>query len=269
MEPAQYKDAQRQVWEDGDYRPVGRLLEPAARALVEAAGVTAGQRVLDVATGSGSVAVLAAAAGADVVGVDLTDAWFDEARRRADETGVRIGLELGDAEDLPVDDASFDVVLSSFGAIFAPRHEVVAGELARACRPRGTVGLTAWASGGANDAMFSALTANLPSPPTFAKPSSLWGDPAYVRDVLAPHGVALRCERRSLPVAFPSIEAFEGFVFDNSGGFIAARRTLQELGRWEGTAAALRQALETANEARDGTYRATWDYLLVLGTKET
>ena len=129
MELEEFKEMQRQMWAAGDYRPLGRLIEPAAQILVREVGVQAGQRVLDVGTGSGSVAVAAALAGAEVVGVDITDAWFDEARSRASVAGVELDLRLGDAEALPVEDGSFDVVLSSFAAIFAPLHDLVASEL--------------------------------------------------------------------------------------------------------------------------------------------
>lgn len=261
------KKAHRQAWAQGDYRPVGRVLEPAARILVDRARVSAGQRVLDVATGSGSVALAAAQAGADVVGVDITNAWFDEAARRARDAGVHVELRLGDAEDLPVDDASFDVVLSSFGAIFAPRHEVVAAELARACRPGGTIAVTAWPPGGANGTMFSVLAAALPPPPASASPSSLWGDPDHVRELFTRHGVTLRVERPALDVAFESVAAFESFVFENSGPVIGARRVLEDLGRWEETYAAMHDAIVRANESDDGSYRVTWDFLLAVGTK--
>jgi SAM-dependent methyltransferase len=224
----EFKAAQRQVWAEGDYPPVGRLLEPVARMLVEAVGITDGQRVLDVATGSGSVAVLAGQAGAQMVGVDITDAWFDEARARAAIAGVELDLRMGDAEDLPVDDESFDVVLSSFGAIFAPRHEVVAGELVRVCRPGGVIGLTAWPPGGANDIVFSTLLTRLPSPPEFVTPFIRWGDPAHVRELFAATGVALSFEHRDFKVEFPSVEEFKAFVFETSGGFIRTRRALED-----------------------------------------
>lgn len=120
-----FKQAQRLSWGRGDYVPVGRVLEPAAR-IVDAADVRPGQRVLDVGTGSGSVAVAAAKAGGITVGVDITDAWFEEAHRLAAKAGVEVELRIGDAEDLPVEDGSFDAVLSNFGTIMAPRHGVVA-----------------------------------------------------------------------------------------------------------------------------------------------
>jgi SAM-dependent methyltransferase len=267
MDLQQFRAAQRQIWAEGDYPPVGRLLEPGARILVEAVGITEGQRVLDVATGSGTVAALAAQAGAQVVGVDITDAWFDEARRRADAAGVAVDLRVGDAEDLPVEDDAFDVVLSSFGAIFAPQHDIVASELVRVCRPGGTIALTAWTPGGSNDEVFSALFERLPSPPEFVTPFIRWGDPAHVRELFASRGATLSFERRAFEVAFPSAEAFEDFVFETSGGFRRARQILEQLDVWEDARAEFRSAIRATNEADDGRYRATWDFLLVQATK--
>jgi SAM-dependent methyltransferase len=263
----QFKRAQRQVWEEGDYRPVGRLLKHAAHILVDQAAVTPGQRVLDVATGSGTVAVAAAQAGGNVLGIDITDAWFADARQAAVEAGVDVQLEVGDAEDLPVADAAFDVVLSGFGAIFAPRHELVAAELTRACRPGGTIAFTAWTPGGKNDRMFSMLTDYLPAPPEFVTPYIRWGDPEHVRAVFAPHAVAFTFERPTLTVEFPSAAAFESFMLANSGGAITARRALEALGRWHDAYAALHEAIESLNEASDGSYRVTWDFLLAVGAR--
>lgn len=267
MDLEQVRAAQRQVWTEGNYPPVGRLLEPAARILVEVAGVTEGQRVLDVGTGSGSVAMLAGQAGAEVVGIDITDAWFEEARARGEAVGIELELLIGDAEDLPVDDAAFDVVLSNFGAIFAPRHDVVADELVRVCRAGGTIALTAPTPGGADTSVFSQLPARLPSPSEFATPFIRWGDPAYVEELFAPKDVTLTFEHRDFEVAFPSVEAFETFVFENVGGSMRARRTLEELGDWEDAYGKFQDAIHATNEAEDGSYRVKWDFLLTKATK--
>ncbi len=267
MELEEFKEIQRQMWEEGDYRPVGRLIEPAAQILVQEAGVRAGQRVLDVGTGSGSVAVAAALAGAEVVGVDITDAWFDEADGRANAVGVQLDLRLGDAEALPVDDGSFDVVLSSFAAIFAPRHDVVASEFVRVCRDGGVFGITAWTPDGTNNAVFSPLVKSLPFPPEFVTPSILWGDPDHVRGLFASHDVTLRFERPKFTVTFSSVDAFESFAFENVGGLITARRALKEMGRWDEAHAAMREGMDQTNEADDGSYRVGWDFLLTVGIK--
>jgi len=266
---AEFRARQRRLWEAGDYRPLGRLIEPAARTLVERAGVAPGHRVLDIATGSGNVAVAAAEAGADVVGVDITDAWFPEARRRARAAGVHLDLRLGDAEELPVEDASFDLVLSSFGAIFAPRHHLVAAEVVRVCRPGGEIGLTAWTPGGSNDAVFSALTAFLPPQPGFASPSIAWGDPGHVERLFTPHDVALHFDRPAFGISFASVGDYLAFAETNSGGYRAARAMLEAQGTWDQAEAAVRQALADTNESEDGSYAATWDYLLILARRAT
>lgn len=267
MDIAAFKAAQRRMWEDGDYRPIGRLLDPAARILVDRARITAGQRVLDVATGSGSVAVAAATAGADVVGVDITGAWFGEARRRAHAAGVDTQLLIGDAEALPVRSGSLDAVLSSFGAIFAPRHEIMAGELIRVCRPGGTIGLTAWTPDGASNMVVSTLTRDLPPPPSFVTPSIEWGRPAHTRQVLSAHGADVVFARPSFVIELDSVDAFESLLLDNSGGFDDLRRALDEAGRWDQVRADFHRAAERANEADDGSYRVTWDFLLIIAHK--
>jgi ubiquinone/menaquinone biosynthesis C-methylase UbiE len=257
-ELAAMKERQTEVWSDGDYRPVGRMLAAGAGALVEAAGVGADQRVLDVGVGSGSVAVAAAARGAEVVGIDITDAWFEEAHRQAAEQGVSIELRLGDAEALEESADSFDVVLSSFAMVFAPRHQHVAHEVARVCRPGGTIGYTAWQPSLATNALVSFL----PPGPVFAGDPNLWADPSHVAALFEGISVTWEFEQRSLAVAFPSIAALEDFVFTNSGPMLAAREALQQVGTWDEAKAALRRAFEADNQATDGSYRADWPYLL-------
>lgn len=267
MDLAEFKESQRHAWEAGDYRQVGRLLDQAARELVSVCGVAPGQRVLDAATGSGSVAIAAARAGADVVGLDLTDAWFDEARRRAREAGVEAVFDVGDVEGLPVADGSFDAVLSSFGAVFAPRHDVVAGELTRACRPGGTIALTAWTPDSPNGRLFTLLGGYLPPPPDFVRPAVRWGEPDHVRELFAAHPVSLAFQRSALTLEFPSPEAFEAFMLGSSGPVIAARQILEQLGRWQAAHHALRAMIAESNEADDGAYRTTWDFLIAVGAK--
>jgi SAM-dependent methyltransferase len=267
VEIEEFKAMQRQVWEMGDYPPVGRLIEPGAQMLVERGGVHGGQRVLDVGSGSGSVAVAAAKTGAEVVGIDITDAWFAEAHRRAEAADVAIDLRIGDAEEIPFEDESFDVVLSSFAAIFAPRHDLVTAELVRVCRPGGLIGLTAWTPEGKNNVVFSTLGERLPPGPEFAAPGILWGDPDHVRSLFAPHDVTLQFDHLTFPAGFESAAALETFAFENSGPLMRARSALEEMGRWEEARAALQEALAQTNEADDGSYRTTWEFLLILATR--
>src|ERR1700754_5024864 len=144
VEDREFKVGQRAMWALGDYHEFARrALWWFGQELVEACGIGPGQQVLDVAAGTGNVAIRAAQAGADVVASDLTPENFDAGRREAAAHGGRIEWVEADAEALPFADASFDVVTSAFGAVFAPHHQVVADELLRVCRPGGTIGITA------------------------------------------------------------------------------------------------------------------------------
>lgn len=267
MDVAEYKEAQRRTWAMGDYVPVGRLIEPGARALIASAEPLTGRRLLDVGVGSGNVAVAAAVSGADVSGIDITDAWFGAARDQADAADVSIDLRIGDVEEIPFDDATFDVVLSSFAAIFAPDHRRAASELVRVCRPGGMVGLTAWTPDGNNNLLLGALMRHLPDLPDFVEPYISWGDPTHVRRNFAGTGLELRFSQPSFRVSFPSLEAFEIFSIENSGGMSAARRALEAAGRWKQARRDMYEAMDATNEAADGSYTTTWDFLLIEGRK--
>jgi len=133
-----------EVWSAGTYERLAARLAPVCEHLVDLLAIEAGERVLDVATGTGQVALRAAARGAIVTGIDVAEPMLVKARRRAEEEGHPIAFDLGDVEYLPYDDSSFDVVVSNFGLIFAPDHANVAAELARVARPRARLGFTAW-----------------------------------------------------------------------------------------------------------------------------
>ena len=154
------KHTHRATWAAGDYPAVAEHIDAVPpRDLLNRIAIAPGQDVLDVATGTGNVALRAAAAGARVVGLDLTPELFATARRREAEYRVTVEWMEGDAEALPFDDASFDHVLSVFGVQFAPRHEVTAAELARVCRPGGHVGLVNWTPTGLIGELFKIMTA--------------------------------------------------------------------------------------------------------------
>jgi SAM-dependent methyltransferase len=179
-EDREFKAGQRATWALGDYHEFARRsLWGFGQELVEACEIGPGQRVLDVAAGSGNVAIRAAQAGAEVVASDLTPENFDAGRREAAAQGVRLEWVEADAEALPFADGEFDVVTSAFGAVFAPNQQVVADELVRVCRPGGTIGLTAPTPPAGKAERVRMLADFVPS--MFGAVSPLrWGDEEYV-----------------------------------------------------------------------------------------
>jgi len=184
MERSDPKRATRAAWVMGDYhRFAKQTVWEMGPVLVEACGISAGQRVLDVAAGSGNVAIRAAERGATVVASDLTPENFGAGQNEARQRGVEIEWVEADAENLPFDDGEFDVVASSFGAIFAPDHRRVADEMLRVCRPEGTIGMLNFTPEGLISEFFGALAAYAPPPPPGAEPPPLWGSEAHVREL--------------------------------------------------------------------------------------
>src|SRR5918998_251909 len=152
------KARHRKMWASGDYPSmVETFLLPLGPRLVEACGIEEGMRVLDVAAGTGNASIPAAQRGAQVTASDLTPELFDAGRERAKREGVELEWVEADAENLPFEDESFDVVMSSIGAMFAPHHEDVADELVRVCRPGGTVGLLSWTPDGMLGVLFATM----------------------------------------------------------------------------------------------------------------
>ncbi len=179
-----YKAGVRQAWAAGDYhRFASDLVWDLGAELVSACGIRPGDRVLDVAAGSGNVALRAAAAGAAVVASDLTPENFAAGRRAAQRSGLAIDWVQADAEDLPFADAEFDVLTSSVGAMWAPDHQLVADELVRVCRPGGTIGMINFAADGLLAGFLDVFAAYAPPPPSWASPPLLWGDPDHIRQL--------------------------------------------------------------------------------------
>jgi ubiquinone/menaquinone biosynthesis C-methylase UbiE len=195
VEDREFKAGQRAMWAEGDYHEFARRsLWGFGQELVEACGIGPGQRVLDVAAGTGNVAIRAAQAGAEVVASDLTPEHFDAGRREAAAHGVRLEWVEADAEALPFADGEFDVVTSAFGAVFAPNQQVVADELVRVCRPGGTIGLTV-PTLPAEKAGYNRMLAELPS--MFGVVSPLrWADEEHVARLFGERVESLEMDRR-------------------------------------------------------------------------
>ena len=187
-----YKAGARRAWALGDYHrfATGLIWELGAE-LTAAAGIGPGDRVLDVAAGSGNTALRAAAAGAAVVACDLTPENFDAGRAAAARAGLDIDWVEADAEDLPFPGASFNVVTSSAGAMWAPDHHRTAGELLRVCRPGGTIAMINFAAGGLLAGFLDVFAGYAPPPPPWASSPLLWGDPGHIRRLLGGRAAAL------------------------------------------------------------------------------
>ncbi|MEU0686984.1 class I SAM-dependent methyltransferase [Streptomyces uncialis] len=229
------------------------------------AGVTA-LRVLDVGTGSGPAALAAARAGATAVGLDREPGLLRLAGDRARDTGLdgRTRFVAGDATALPFPADSFDVVVSTFGVMFAPDPARCAAELVRVCRPGGLVAVASWTPDGVMGRIAPTVTHRLPEPPSRPAPTR-WGDPEHIRPWFAPLPVTVRTRVCGVRVAYPSVAAAVR-VFENKPGPLRAHRAaLESAGRWTAARAALSSLFTEYNTATDG--RLVWDvpYLLVLG----
>jgi len=260
------KARHRAMWASGDYPAVAsELVHDLGEVLVDAAGVRPGQRVLDVAAGTGNAAVAAARRGADVVASDLTPELLDSGRRAAARDGLDLAWEQADAEALPYADATFDVVLSCIGAMFAPHHQDTADELVRVLRPGGTLGLASWTPSGFIGQMFATMKPFAPAPPPGAQPPPLWGDESHVRALLGDRVRDVRAETRVLPVTlFADGEAFRAWFADRYGPTIAVRRSLADDPE---RLARLDQALrDLADRHLDGGAMG-WEYLVLTATR--
>jgi len=257
-----FKAGQRKMWASGDFPDIARTIRSAGEDLVAAVGIQRGERLLDVATGTGNAAIPAAQAGAEVVGLDITPELFDAARRRAEEAGVEVEWVEGDAEAPPFEDDSFDRVTSAFGAMFAPRHEVAAAELSRVCRPGGAFAVSAWTPEGLNGQMFARVGKHLPPPPGMVAPV-LWGLEDHVRSLFPE--VELELEHRMVAVEAESPDAWVTYTERVLGPILMAKAALEPEGRWEALRADLVDLYERSNQASDGSLRAEAEYLRTVG----
>lgn len=181
---AELKARQSVMWGNGTYERVTDTIRDLQEIVVGRVDPKPGERVLDAATGTGAAAILAAQRGAEVIGMDLAPALVETARERAAEEGVSVEFEVGDAEEMSYDDASFDVVVSTCGVMFAPDHEAVASELARVTRPGGRIALGCWTPEGGLAQMFAMMRPFLPTPPEGVGSPFAWGNEEHVRRLL-------------------------------------------------------------------------------------
>jgi SAM-dependent methyltransferase len=260
--PDEFIEKQRSTWASGDWPSVAEIVQPVSDELVEEAEISDGTRVLDVAGGTGNLAIPAAKKGGDVVSSDLVDDFFEVGARRAQEAGVEVEWVQANAEELPFEDDSFDRVLSVFGVMFAPRHEKAAAELVRVVRPDGLIGVSSWIPEGVNGRMFATIGSHMPKPPDFVKPPPLWGTEDHVNDLLGDR-CELDFERRSIEFARPSLEEYADWFCSSFGPLVTAQKVLGD----DGFAKLKSELLEIWREenlADDGSFAIEPTYLRVL-----
>ena len=254
------------TWGAGDYALVAERLEPAAQAVVDLAGVTDSDRVLDVATGTGNAALRAASRGAKVVGLDFEPRLLEIAAARARSANLQVEWIEADLESAPLDPAAFSVVLSVFGVMYAPDHDAAAAALARACQSGARLALAAWTPGSFMPAMGAALAPYLPPPPGGAPPSR-WGDAAAVSELLNHHGIATRATTiESLTLSLPDRAAALDFLIATAGHVVSEQPRLQREGRWEQLRADLAGLVAARDEGGDGT-ELRCEYLVVVAER--
>lgn len=264
------RSATRAAWALGDYHKFAKAtIWEGGEELVRACGITVGQRVLDVAAGTGNTAIRAAEAGAEVVASDLTPENFEAGRREARAHGVELEWVEADAQDLPFADGEFDVVTSSFGALFAPDHQAVANEMLRVCRPGGTIGMLNFTPEGLITDFFDALAPYMPPPPAGALPPALWGSEEHVRDLVGDRVQSLEMTRRTYVERADTPHDYREFFKETFGPVVAIYASLSE--NPERLTALDRDFLEFATSGNsgppDGPAEYVYEYLLVVARR--
>jgi putative membrane protein len=266
---AELKARHRKMWASGSYPVmVETFLTPLGPRLAEACRVGPGTRVLDVAAGTGNAAIPAALAGADVTASDLTPELLDAGRARAETAGAELQWVQADAEHLPFEDASFDVVMSAIGVMFAPHHQLAADELVRVLRPGGRLGLLSWTPEGMIGALFRTMGPFAPPPPPGAQPPPLWGGEAHLRELLGDRVALDSVERDVLEVtAFERARDYGEHFKAYYGPTIAAQNNARNSGREDEFVAALDAFCDEWNRTDSGPARFEMEYLLAVGTR--
>lgn len=260
------KSKLRGMWIAGDFGEIARSIEAGAEEFVARLDLKPGIRVLDVASGTGNLAIPAAKAGAEVTGVDIAPNLIDQAIERAAAEGIQAKFEVGDAEGLPYDNNSFDIVMTMFGAMFAPRPDVTAAELIRVCKPGGLIAMANWTPEAFTGQMFKTNAKHVPPPPGMPSPI-LWGTEDSVRERLATGISDLQMTRQKIMFTYPFgpaevVEHFRKYFGPTQRAF----ESLDDQGQ-----DALRKDLEDLwteyNHANDGTTQVESEYLEVRATK--
>lgn len=261
------RQAQQKTWSEGDFSMVASLVNKVAEDLAEALEIVPDERVLDVACGSGNGAIAAARrAWGNTVGVDFVPALLERGRERAAVERLDIEFVEGDAAELPFEDASFDVVTSIFGAMFAPDQQQAAAEILRVCKPGGRIGMANWVPDGPISSMFMVVAKYTPPPPPGFVPPVLWGTEERVRELFGDGIANLRTERRGSRQAFRSADHYLDFF---RAYFGPIKQAFERAGpeNEEALTAELRAHLDKNNLGGDRALVLEPEYLQVVATR--
>lgn len=259
------KGRQQKAWSTGDYGRVGVTLLLMGEMLAESVDLRSGQSVLDVASGNGNASLAAARRFCDVTALDYVPMLLEEGRKRAEAEGLAVDFTEGDAENLPFEDASFDVVLSTLGVMFAPDQEKAAGELLRVVKPKGTIGMVNWVPDSYVGDLFRTIGKYVPPPPGI-KPPFKWGTEEGLGELLGEGVASLQTRRRSLVWRFRSARHHVEFMLEFYGPLNKAYGTLDKE-QQEAFEDDLISLVERHNRSEDGTVVLHADYLEVVATR--
>lgn len=262
---AAIKQRQQQTWASGDFAVIGTTLQIVGEELAEAIDLRAGERVLDVAAGNGNATLAAARRFADVTSTDYVPQLLEKAAARAHADGLSVRFEVADAEALPYADASFDVVLSTFGAMFAPRQDRVAAEMLRLLRPGGRLGMANWTPEGFIGQLFKVIGRYLP-PPAGLKSPALWGTETHLTELFGAQAASLHCTRKHFNFRYRSathwLQIFRDYYGPTHKAFAALDAERQQALEQD-----IRELLESRNVAGANSLVVPAEYLEVIVRK--
>jgi len=257
----------RTIWASGDYAKLAaELVSPLGPVLVQATAIAAGDRVLDVAAGTGNAAIPAAETGASVIASDLCPELLEQGSRLAAERGVELEWREANAHELPFGDDEFDVVMSCIGVMFAPFHRLAADELVRVCKPGGRIGLISWTPEGHIGQLWAAMKPYAPAPPPGAQPPPLWGQEEHVRALLGDRVTDVVTERRMLAVDhFADGAEFRDYFKNLYGPTIAVYGNIE--GDSDRVAALDADIARVGDSVLSDSRTMEWEYLLLTARK--